>query len=88
MYNVQCLAGHVYEAPRGSDLEKRCIEREKQGYLDALCLLSEECLDCREDRREHLRREVRLCGDVGCPMGEDDCKDGCLVLRELHAIPA
>lgn len=41
MYNVQCLAGHVYEAPRGSDLEKRCIELEKQGYLDALCLLSE-----------------------------------------------
>lgn len=87
MYNVQCLAGHFYEAPRGGSLEKRCAEREKRGYLDALCLSSDECLDCREESREHLRREARLCGDVGCPMGENDCKDGCLVLRELYAIP-
>lgn len=88
MYNVQCLVGHVQEAPHGSDLERRCIEREKQGYLDALCLSYDECPDCREDRREYLRREVRRCGDVGCPMGEDKCKNGCLMLHELRTIPA
>lgn len=81
MYNVQCLSGHVGQAPRGSDLEKRCLERERQGKLDALCLTPEECPECQEEYREQRRIEARLCGDVGCPMGEGDCKDGCLAMR-------
>lgn len=50
MYNVQCLVGHVFKTESGSDLERRCAEREKQGYFDALCLSVEECPDCEEER--------------------------------------
>jgi hypothetical protein len=86
-YNVQCLSGHAYELPAENPLVERCKKYEEKGFLDALCLSEDECEQCLEDRREHLRREARLCGDVGCPMGEDDCKDGCLVLQELQALP-
>lgn len=86
MYNVQCSAGHVFEAPTGSNLEKLCIEREQKGVIDALPLSAEECCGCRNDRQRDLRREANLCVDVGCPMGEGDCKGGCLVLQELHSI--
>ena len=90
MYNVQCLAGHVYEAPAGSDLEQRCIKWEQEGYLDALCLSPEECDGCRIAHENRLRREASLCGELGCPMNEE-CEDGCLVLqelRELESVPA
>jgi hypothetical protein len=86
MYYVQCLAGHVREVEVGSDLEQRCKERAAKGFLDALCLTECECDQCREDRREELRREIRLCNEVGCPMSEDDCADGCLCAKELAAL--
>jgi len=54
MYNVQCLAGHVWDAPQGSELEQRCIKREKEGYLDALCVERDECPVCSsQDRSMH-----------------------------------
>lgn len=49
-FNVQCLCGHVYYAPRGSDLERRCIEREQSGFFDMLILNSDECDICNQDR--------------------------------------
>lgn len=71
-YNVQCLAGHVYEVSHGSDIEKRCIEREKQGYLGAMCLSSEECSYCHEYRQERLQREACPCDNIGFFKDEDD----------------
>ena len=88
MYNVQCLAGHVYNAPKGSELEKRCIERKEAGFLDALLLSANECRECIADRRNQLEREVRLCAEVGCPGDEEGCKDGCLALQELNQLLA
>jgi hypothetical protein len=46
MYNVQCLNGHVFTAAEGSDLEKRCIEHEGGGFIDALILHPSECPEC------------------------------------------
>lgn len=86
-YNVQCLSGCVYAAPRASELEKRCIKRQADGFLDALVLSKEECQGCRDDYRNHLLRELRFCEDIGCPMGPDDCKNGCVVLAELNLVP-
>jgi hypothetical protein len=85
-YNVQCLTGHAYELPEGHPLVAKCIERGKKGFLDALCLSEEECVHCVEDRREHLRSKMRLCCDFGCPMGEDDCKNGCMVALDLQEL--
>ena len=86
VYRVQCLVGHVSEAPRGSLLERRCIERVKDGYLDAFRLPSGECPDCCESHRARLEGELRLCNGFGCPMGEGACEDGCLVRRKLCSI--
>lgn len=52
IYHVQCLAGHVFKVPHGSDLEKRAINRAKHGYLDALCVSWRECPICGEDELE------------------------------------
>ena len=62
VYSVQCLNGHVFEAPRGSYLEQQCIQRAAKGYLDALAISAKECELCEEDRLECLRRESR----IGC----------------------
>lgn len=83
-YNVQCLNGHVGVAPPDSSLEQRCKEREAHGKLDALCLSWEECPGCQYDRQGDLRRSVEMCGDFGCPLNENTCKDGCIALRELR----
>ena len=56
-FNVQCLLGHVSEAPSGSDLEK-CIERLRQGFLDALYLSAEECPDCIDELRSQRVRDA------------------------------
>lgn len=68
------LTGHACELPEGHLLVAKCIERGEKGFLDALCLSEEQCDQCVEDRREALRRELSLCADAGCPMGEGDCK--------------
>ena len=52
IYNVQCLAGHVFDAPLESDLERRCENREKNGFLDALTVTALECPECSERRAE------------------------------------
>jgi hypothetical protein len=46
MYNVQCLNGHVFTVVDGSDLEKRCIKYEVEGFIDALILHPSECSEC------------------------------------------
>ncbi len=82
---VQCIhGGHIYELVAGDPLIERCKERARNGTLDALILTSSECRHCRDDREQQMRREVRLCSDAGCPMGEDDCKYGCMVAAELR----
>ncbi len=48
-YNVTCLADHTAFAASGSDLEKRCKEREAAGMLDALVLSPDECPECIQD---------------------------------------
>ncbi len=55
-YNVQCLNGHVYQAPVGSDLERRCKEYFEKGFLDALCLSYLECRDCISEHEERERK--------------------------------
>ena len=47
-YNVQCLAGHVFTAKPRSELEGRCIARERRGLLDALPVHPSECPECSE----------------------------------------
>jgi len=62
-YNVQCISGHVFQAPRGSKLEARCISRVKSGFLDALCVTEEDCPECMleaEDRRIEQARADQL----------------------------
>jgi len=46
-YNVQCVNGHVFQATKGSILEKRCVIHCEEGYLDALAIHSSECPECR-----------------------------------------
>lgn len=71
-YNVQCLSGHVYVALPGSDLEKKCIEREEAGYLDALILNFSECEACEEDRERREQQYVSMMADWGLdPFGDD-----------------
>ena len=88
MYNVQCLAGHVYQAPGGSELEDRCRKRAEKGFIDALCLSDYECIECLTDRARDLRKCVDLCTTLECPAHSDVCHDGCLLLRELCEIEA
>ena len=57
-FNVQCTDGHVYEAPKGSDLERRCKERVKRGYLDALILHPDQCEECIAERSERLLEQA------------------------------
>lgn len=57
-YNVQCTNGHVFTAPKGSELERRCKERAKKGYLDALILNSSECDECQAERDERMLDEA------------------------------
>lgn len=45
-HNVQCLRGHVFTVPRGSELEARCKAREARGFLDALPINYDECPTC------------------------------------------
>ena len=58
MYNVQCTNGHVYKAPKGSDLERRCKERTKRGYIDALILHPDQCEECQAERNERMLEET------------------------------
>ena len=60
LYNVQCLMGHVYSAIPESNLEKRCIKREEQGYLDALVLHSDECEVCIEETLQKERKNIEM----------------------------
>ena len=87
-YNWQCIGSHNGEVPKGSPLEVKARERAESGKLDAICLSENECPQCQEDKIEHLRRETRLCGDAGCPMGEDDCQRGCMVVQEMQELEA
>lgn len=48
-YNAQCLAGHVQVVPKGSELERKAKERERDGYLDAIGISQEECGECQYD---------------------------------------
>lgn len=76
-YIVQCMAGHVSQVPHDSDLEKRCIEHEKKGYIDALCLSHEECPDCQADQEMADDRFSDMCALVGCPL-IPPCQNGCM----------
>lgn len=71
-YNVQCLNGHMYVAPKGSDLERRCKERADKGYIDALILDSSQCEDCQAERDE------RMLASADAPLDDDDALDECL----------
>lgn len=89
-YNIQCIrCSYVGSASAGSELEERCRQRAADGKLDALILSPEECPQCCEDRIERCRREVRMCGDIGCPMDvQRHCADGCMAANELRAAEA
>jgi hypothetical protein len=85
-YNVQCLNGHVFSPPIGSDLERRCAERKQ---LDALCVSYNECSQCQFEAEEQARRELDLCSLVGCPFsfaGEGGCEERCLATMRQHTI--
>ena len=92
-YFAQCISGeHVYEVVSGSELETTCKQRLTEGRLDAIILGPGECPDCIEDAREHERRNLRMCGDFGCPFeplfsdDPDACDDGCLAAKSLRDI--
>jgi hypothetical protein len=58
-YLVQCASqdpSHTFVATPGSALEKRCIERERAGKLDALILAVEECASCTDEAQTRARR--------------------------------
>jgi len=41
-----------------------------------------------EDRIEELKRNARLCDDVGCPGDESHCKNGCLYRLDIRDLEA
>lgn len=71
-YYVQCLSGHVHEVLEGSPLVDKCRQRKARGRLDALCLSADECPACLQERIQQDRSFVRMCEDVGCPLGEHE----------------
>lgn len=81
-FYVQCLSGnpdHIKEAVPGSELEVRCKDRAKAGFIDALRLSYDECPDCVEDSRELARKDAAYIDFAGCPLGDLDgkCADSC-----------
>lgn len=70
-YYVQCQSGHVSLAPKGSELEQKCIEHEKAGFIDALGISFEECFECQQecDRQDQMTAEALGddSGYIGCP---------------------
>jgi len=88
MYIVQCFAGHVYQVQPGSNTEKRCQKREKDGFIDALIISPDECPGCLADREDQLRHDAGLCALLECPGNQADCAGGCLYLRELRQVEA
>lgn len=81
-FYVQCSSGnpdHIMEAVPGSELEAKCKERAKAGFVDALCLNAEECPDCVHDKQEQARRDADYLSLFGCPMADldDRCEDDC-----------
>lgn len=73
IYNAQCLnGGHVFVAPEGSELEKRCIARAANGYLDALIVLSDECPECIKEYNQ-MAWFYEPCPDPG--IDDDDPGD-------------
>lgn len=80
---VQCIGGgHVFELMNGDPRVQKCIQRAADGKLDALILGPDDCEMCREERASQARREVRMCGDAGCPMSKP-CKKECLARKDL-----
>jgi hypothetical protein len=77
-YLVQCLQGHVYNAP--PELVETCRQHEADGYLDALILHSSECCECKYENTEAALAFADKCSLFGCPMMER-CKNGCMALR-------
>jgi hypothetical protein len=84
-YNVQCMRGHVAEVLPGTELEKRCIERENKGYIDALCLGPNDCIQCVGDAQYDQDRELDNA-DSFCFSTDPDhdlfCQ-GCLTPEEI-----
>src|SRR5688500_15695736 len=88
---VQCVSGHVMEVVPDTELEQRCKERASAGSLDAFCRSNDECPECIEDSRQRERRNVELCGAVGCPMTPFDekshpCAKSCMASQSYQAI--
>lgn len=70
-YNVQCANGCVFDVDASTPLGVRCVEREKQGFLDALGVNgAPECEVCADDE------EMRAISDMDYwPDFEDACWD-------------
>ncbi len=78
-YNVQCINGHAYVAPPGSELEKLARDHVKSGVLDALMVSPDECVECSYDSQERDRRFRSMCDEVGCALDDgEQCRSyGC-----------
>ena len=90
-YLAQCMLGeHIYEVVGGSTLEKECIEREGEGFLDAIVLSVKQCPNCLEERRIQLGHDANLCAEAGCAgfATYKECREngGCLFVTELKTL--
>ena len=62
-YNIQCINhGFCGTVGPGDKLYDECVEREKAGFLDALCLGPDNdfCGECNEDRIRNARLEAEF----------------------------
>lgn len=62
-YNIQCINGHVWTALVGTDDELKAIKHAEAGFLDAVCVDSNECDECKEDLASRNRKNAYYCED-------------------------
>jgi len=61
VYNLQCLNhGYCGQVREGHPLFDKCVEREKKGFLDALCVNNDpdNCSECAEEQRRRDRMDL------------------------------
>jgi len=71
---MTCVSvGHTFKVRAGSPAEITFKDRQHLG--------PDECPECNENRREHLRHQARLCECY-----DEPCKNGCAYAKELDEI--
>lgn len=54
IYNLQCINhGYIGICQEDDPLYEQCVQREKDGYIDALCIGPKECYLCIEEQQKN-----------------------------------